>query len=62
MTAATFAAAQLLRVLPRSRITRAVGRLVDLRLHPKLSAAIVATYAKLYRVALEEAAEQEGPF
>ena len=62
MSAATFAAAQLLRVLPRSRITRAVGRLVDARLHPKISAAIVSAYAKLYRVALEEAAEQEGPF
>ncbi|NUQ77555.1 MAG: phosphatidylserine decarboxylase [Polyangiaceae bacterium] len=62
MTAATYAAAQLLRVLPRSRITRAVGRLVDAKLPPKVSAAIVSAYAKLYRVALEEAAMPEGAF
>ena len=34
MTVATYAAAQLLRVLPRERITRAVGRLCDARLPP----------------------------
>lgn len=62
MTAATFAAAQLLRVLPRSRITRAVGRLVDLKLHPKVSSAIVGVYSKLYQVALEEAVMPETAF
>jgi phosphatidylserine decarboxylase len=62
MTAATFAAAQLLRVLPRSRITRAVGRLVDLRLHPKISSAIVNVYSKIYQVALEDAVMPDGAF
>jgi phosphatidylserine decarboxylase len=59
MTAATFAAAQLLRVLPRSRITRAVGRLCDARLHPVLSSAIVGLYAKAYRVDLDDAVVPE---
>ena len=40
MTAATYAFAQLLRVLPRTRITRAVGRLCDLELPPAIRAAL----------------------
>lgn len=55
MTVATYAAAQLLRVLPRTRITRAVGRLCDAKLHPRVSSAIVGLYAKAYRVSLDEA-------
>ncbi len=55
MTAATYAFAQLLRVLPRTRITRAVGTLVDLELPPLLSRAVVGIYASAYRVDLDEA-------
>jgi phosphatidylserine decarboxylase len=62
MTAATYAAAQLLRVLPRSRITKAVGRLADARLHPRIAAAIVGLYAKAYRVDLADAILPEGAF
>lgn len=62
MNVATYAAAQLLRVLPRARITRAVGRLVDVELHPALSSAIVGLYARAYRVDLDEAAPQPGAF
>lgn len=62
MNVATYAAAQLLRVLPRAGITRAVGRLVDAELHPALSAAVVGLYARAYRVDLDEAAPQPGAF
>src|SRR5688572_25546706 len=55
MTVATFAAAQLLRVLPRTQITRAVGRLCDASLHPLVSAAAVSIYARAYRVDLNDA-------
>lgn len=62
MNVATYAAAQLLRVLPRARITRAVGRLVDAELHPAVSSAIVGIYARAYRVDLDEAAPQPNGF
>lgn len=55
MTAATYAFAQLLKVLPRTRITRAVGKLVDLELPPPVSRAVVGVYSKAYRVDLDEA-------
>lgn len=60
MPLATYAAAQILRVLPRTRITRAVGRLCDARLHPKVAEAVVGIYVKAYSVDLHEAAVQEG--
>jgi len=60
MTVATYAAAQLLRVLPRARITRAVGRLCDAKLHPRIASAVVNLYVRAYRVDLEEAQRDEG--
>lgn len=62
MSAATFAAAQILRVLPRTRITRAVGRLCEARLSPALSTAVVSVYAKAYKVALDEAIAPNGAY
>ena len=62
MNVATYAAAQLLRVLPRASITRAVGRLVDAELPPAISRKIVGLYARAYRVDLDEAAPIEGEF
>lgn len=62
MNVATYAAAQLLRVLPRARITRAVGRLVDAELHPAVSSAVVGLYVRAYRVDLEEAIPQPNGF
>ncbi len=52
---ATYAAAQILRVLPRERITRAVGRLCDVRLHPAVASAVVGIYARAYHVDMAEA-------
>jgi phosphatidylserine decarboxylase len=60
VSAATYAFAQLLRVLPRTRITRAVGKLVDLDLPPAFSRAVVGVYSKAYDVNLGEA-ELIGP-
>jgi phosphatidylserine decarboxylase len=62
MTVATYAAAQILRVLPRARITRAVGRLCDVRLPAPVSAAVVGLYVKAYQVELAEAVVPEGAF
>ncbi|MCC6555353.1 MAG: phosphatidylserine decarboxylase [Polyangiaceae bacterium] len=62
MTAATYAAAQLLRVLPRERITRAVGRLCDARLHPVISRIVVNAYSRAYRVDLDACVPPTGPY
>src|SRR5688572_20974545 len=62
MTVATYAAAQLLRVLPRARITRAVGRLCDARLPPALATAVVNLYVRAYRVDLADAVLPDGAF
>jgi phosphatidylserine decarboxylase len=56
----TYAAAQLLRVLPRAGITRAVGRLCDLRLPAPVSRAVVSLYARAYAVDLAEAEPLNG--
>jgi phosphatidylserine decarboxylase len=51
----TIAAAQLVRMLPRVRISRAVGRLSDLRLPPRVARRIVGLYTRAYGVDLSEA-------
>lgn len=55
MSALTFATAQLLRVLPRARVSRAVGKLADASWPDTLGRAVVSLYSRAYRVALEEA-------
>ncbi len=62
MGIATYAAAQLLRALPRVRISRAVGRLCDQSLPPLVSAALTRAYCRAYRVNLQEAAPQESAY
>jgi phosphatidylserine decarboxylase len=61
MSAATYVTAQLLRVLPRAQISRAVGRLADRPWSPAVGRAVVAAYARAYGVALDEAASR-GPW
>lgn len=56
------AAAQLLRVLPRERITRAVGTLCELPLPSAVASAVVGTFAKAYRVDMDEAVKPEGGY
>ena len=58
----TFAAAQLLKVLPRVRISRMVGRLCDRELHPHLSRAIAQAYCRAYSVNMDEVAPQRAPY
>ena len=55
MSALTFATAQLLRVLPRARVSRAVGRLAETSWPDPLGRAVVSLYSRAYEVALEEA-------
>jgi len=62
MTVATFAAAQLLRVLPRAQITRAVGRLCDAPIPRVLSSAVVGLYAKAYNVDLAASVAPDGVY
>jgi phosphatidylserine decarboxylase len=62
VSVATFAAAQILRVLPRVRITRAVGRLADARISRPLASAVVGLFTRAYNVDLDEAIHPEGGF
>jgi phosphatidylserine decarboxylase len=58
MSALTYATAQLLRALPRERVTRVMGRLADHAWSPPLGRAVVALYSRLYDVSLDECDEE----
>jgi phosphatidylserine decarboxylase len=60
MSAVTYATAQLLRVLPRARIGRAIGRLADHRWSPPLERAVVGLYSRVYDVQLDECVQSGG--
>lgn len=60
MTAITYATAQILRVLPRTRITRAMGRLADYAWPEPLGTAVVNLYCRAYDVELDECAKVSG--
>jgi phosphatidylserine decarboxylase len=62
LTVSTFAAAQILRFVPRVRLSRAVGRLCELQIPPKLADAASRVYAKAYGVNLGEADPEQGPY
>ena len=62
MGLATYAAAQLLRALPRVRISRAVGQLCELPLSSPVSRAIMGVYSRAYRVNLDEAMPEPGAY
>jgi phosphatidylserine decarboxylase len=62
MTVATYAAAQILRVLPRARITKMMGRLADARLHPAVADAVVGLYVRAYDVNLADTVPPDGSF
>jgi phosphatidylserine decarboxylase len=61
MSALTFAAAQVLRVLPRAAIGKAVGRAAELPWPKGLGRAVVSLYSGAYGVNLDECADQEWP-
>ena len=60
MSAFTYATAQLLRVLPRARVSRAFGRLADLRWSPPLGRAVVGLYSRVYGLSFDECVETSG--
>jgi phosphatidylserine decarboxylase len=62
MSVATYAAAQILRVLPRVPITRAVGRLADASIPSSLSKLVVGLFTKAYDVNVEESVRPDGAF
>lgn len=55
MSVTTFAAAQLIRALPRVRLSRAVGRLCETPLPSPVTSAVARAYARAYQVDLGEA-------
>jgi phosphatidylserine decarboxylase len=60
MSAVTYATAQILRVLPRARIGRAIGRLADRQWSRPLGRAVVGLYSRVYDVELDECVENGG--
>jgi phosphatidylserine decarboxylase len=57
MSAFTYATAQILRALPRERVSRAIGRLADHAWSPAVGRALVALYSRVYKVELEDCKE-----
>jgi phosphatidylserine decarboxylase len=62
MSVASFAAVQILRALPRTRVSRAVGRLCEASLPAGVSRAVVGLYVKAYRVDMDECQPREGAY
>ncbi len=62
MSVTSFAAAQFLRAIPRVRLSRAVGRLCDRPLPPRLSRALETAYVRAYRVNMSEAVPRRGAY
>jgi phosphatidylserine decarboxylase len=60
MRAVTYATAQILRVLPRARIGRAIGRLAEHRWSPPVGRAVVGLYSRVYSVELDECVQNGG--
>ena len=60
MNAITYATAQILRVLPRTRITRVMGRLSDYAWPDRVGKAVVNLYCRAYDVDLDECRKASG--
>jgi phosphatidylserine decarboxylase len=60
LNAITYATAQLLRVLPRTRITRAMGRLADYTWPSRVGRTVVDIYCRAYDVELDECRKAAG--
>ncbi len=60
MNAITYATAQILRVLPRTRITRAMGRLADYAWPDRVGQAVVDLYCRAYGVELDDCRKTSG--
>ncbi len=62
MSLATFTAAQIIRVLPRVRLSRAIGRLCDSPLPAPLSRALANAYCRAYRVDMADVEPCDGAY
>ncbi|MGC4093382.1 MAG: archaetidylserine decarboxylase [Polyangiaceae bacterium] len=62
MSLSTFAAAQLLRALPRVRLSRAVGRLSDRALPSQVAGPLLRAYSHAFGVNLDEAEPQSNGY
>ncbi len=60
MSALSYAAANVLRMLPRATIGRAMGQLADVRWSPSLGRVVVGAYSRVYDVQLDEAVQSSG--
>ena len=60
MSALTYAAAQILRVLPRQKITRVMGKLADHHWSPPVERAVVGLYSRFYNVDFDECVQRSG--
>src|SRR5271166_4009623 len=61
MSAVTFATAQVLRVLPRASIGKAIGKMAELPWPSTVGRAVVGLYSRAYEVKLEECADRAWP-
>lgn len=62
MSVATFATAQLLRALPRSSLSHAVGKLCDRPLPPAVSRAITSAYIRAFGVDMTDVDSANGAY
>ncbi len=62
MSVATFAAAQLLRLLPRAGLSHAVGRLCEAPLSPAVSRAVTQAYIRAYGVDMSDVAADSDDY
>jgi len=60
MSALSYAAAKVLRLLPRAKIGHVMGQLADVRWSPAVGRAVVGAYSRVYDVRLDEAASASG--
>ncbi len=60
MSAVSYATAQLLRVLPRARIGRVMGRLAETRWPAPIGRAVVGFYSRVYDISLHDCAQKDG--
>jgi phosphatidylserine decarboxylase len=60
MSAVSYAAAQILRVLPRARIGRALGRLAEAKWPQPVGRAVVGVYSHVYDISLHDCVQTEG--
>jgi phosphatidylserine decarboxylase len=61
MSAVSYATAQVLRVLPRASISRAIGRVAELPWPRTLERTVVGLYSRAYDVRLDECADRSWP-